>query len=419
MSRRMNEEMFEPRRLRDGAAAPDSVEGRLARQLRSLSAYAPMRQLRRHSALPRRRRYAIAIARLAVAAVVVLAVSSVAAAMAGYVARQVRSSRAVVGQATPPAAAAKPRQRLEAAGRPSVTVAPAQAEVAVPSVAVAVPRAEPLAVAPSPSPGAQAFPAAAAPVPDPRQPARHVALAAPGRHPSAHMPERPLPEAPAAIAPGTSAPYLAETGGLEPPSQQPTAPPQPTSSWVADRSVPGSAPGPAGRAVERPGRDAVTQEAAMLRQALTALRRDHDARGALRLLDAYDGRFGQGALALEATSARAQALLQLGDHGRALELLDRLPLSRDGHTGDLRVTRGELRSVSGRCREALLDFDAVLGPGLGASPATAASEIARALFGRASCRSRLGDSAGAEADRQRYLKEFPQGPAAGRLQPRP
>jgi tetratricopeptide (TPR) repeat protein len=157
--------------------------------------------------------------------------------------------------------------------------------------------------------------------------------------------------------------------------------------------------------------DVVTQEAGILRQALSALRRDHDAKRALALLDDYDRHFGQGALALEATSARAQALLQLGDNVHALELLDRLPLRQEGHTGELRVIRGELRSLSGRCPDALLDFDAVLS----APHGNAADKVARALFGRASCRARTGDLLGAEQDRQRYLKEFPQGPAARRL----
>jgi tetratricopeptide (TPR) repeat protein len=157
--------------------------------------------------------------------------------------------------------------------------------------------------------------------------------------------------------------------------------------------------------------DGVTQEAGLLRQTLSALRRDHDAKRALALLDDYDRLFGQGALALEANSARAQALLQLGDKARALGFLDRLPLWQEGYSGELRVIRGELRSVSGRCRDALLDFDAVLR----ASNDHAPDEVARALFGRASCRARTGNLVGAEEDRQRYLKEFPQGPAARQL----
>jgi tetratricopeptide (TPR) repeat protein len=176
-----------------------------------------------------------------------------------------------------------------------------------------------------------------------------------------------------------------------------------------------TSPGPSGHATSQVRTDGVPQEAGLLRQALSALRRDHDAKRALALLDDYDRRFGQGALALEATSARAQALLKLGDNARALELLDRLPLWQERHTGELRVIRGELRSLSGRCPEALSDFDDVLRVTAGNAP----KEVARALFGRASCRARTGDLVGAEADRQRYLKEFPQGPAASQLKPPP
>jgi outer membrane protein assembly factor BamD (BamD/ComL family) len=157
--------------------------------------------------------------------------------------------------------------------------------------------------------------------------------------------------------------------------------------------------------------DGVTQEAELLRQALATLRRDHDAKRALSLLDDYDRRFGRGSLAHEADATRAQALLQLGDNPRALAILDRLPLGQAGQTGELRVIRGELRSLSGRCRDALLDFEAVLRATAGNAP----PEVARALFGRASCRARTGDAVGAQADRQRYLKEFPQGPAARQL----
>jgi hypothetical protein len=156
----------------------------------------------------------------------------------------------------------------------------------------------------------------------------------------------------------------------------------------------------------------MTQEAWLLRQALYALRHDRDAKRALSVLDDYDGSFGgRGALALEATSTRAQALLQLGNKARALELLDRLPLGPGRYTGELLVIRGELRSLSGRCRDALSDFHDVLRTTAGEAP----DEVARALFGRASCRARTGDLVGAEEDRQRYLKEFATGPAARQL----
>jgi hypothetical protein len=172
-----------------------------------------------------------------------------------------------------------------------------------------------------------------------------------------------------------------------------------------------TSPGPRGHGTSQVRTDGVTQEGGLLRQALAALRHDHDGRRALALLDDYDRRFRQGVLALEANSARAQALLQLGDKARALEILDHLPLWHEGYTGELRVIRGELRSLSGRCREALLDFD----PVLSASNGNASDEVARALFGRASCRARTGDLVGAEQDRQHYLKEFPQGPATSNL----
>jgi tetratricopeptide (TPR) repeat protein len=156
--------------------------------------------------------------------------------------------------------------------------------------------------------------------------------------------------------------------------------------------------------------DGVSQEAALLRQALTALRRERNPRRALALLDDYDARFREGALVREATSARAQALLASGDKIRALALLDRLPLRQDGHAGELWVIRGELRSLAGRCAEAVRDFDAIL-----QARVSNRDQTARALSGRASCRARLGDAAGAEQDRQRYLREFPQGPAAKQL----
>jgi len=191
----------------------------------------------------------------------------------------------------------------------------------------------------------------------------------------------------------------------------PPPPLSPPSSPATSSAATTTSPDPGGPVSAPARKDGVVREAQLLGQALSALRRDHDANRAIALLDDYDRSFGRGVLALEATSARAQALLQLGDNARALGLLDRLPLWQQGYTGELRVIRGELRSLAGRCQEALLDFD----PVLRASAGHARDEIARALFGRATCRARTGDLAGAEEDRQRYLKEFPQGPAAGHL----
>ena len=87
----MSPNVFEPRRLRESPERPSSVEGRLARQLRTLSVYAPMPQLRRYSATPRRQRYLLMAVRVAAVAILVLAVSGVATATGTYVFRRVWS----------------------------------------------------------------------------------------------------------------------------------------------------------------------------------------------------------------------------------------------------------------------------------------------------------------------------------------
>jgi hypothetical protein len=157
---------------------------------------------------------------------------------------------------------------------------------------------------------------------------------------------------------------------------------------------------------------AIAEEAALLRRALEALRAGQGRR-ALDALDAYDARFPRGVLGLEASTARAQSLLRVGDKAAALALLDRLPLTEGGQATELRLVRGELRSLGGRCAEALADFESALVAG------RQPDDRARALYGRASCRARTGDEAGAQQDRQRYLREFPGGPAVNRLRRQP
>jgi outer membrane protein assembly factor BamD (BamD/ComL family) len=68
---------------------------------------------------------------------------------------------------------------------------------------------------------------------------------------------------------------------------------------------------------------------------------------------------------------------------------------------ELRVLRGELLMTRGRYGEAAKDFEATLAAG------AADGLVERALFGRASCRSHLGDVQGARADLTRYLERFP------------
>jgi len=160
----------------------------------------------------------------------------------------------------------------------------------------------------------------------------------------------------------------------------------------------------------RPAPPEIAQEAELLRDVLLAVRDGHDPHQALALLDAHAARFPLGALTAEAAALRAQVLLRLGNREAALAVLDGLPLTNAGGSPQLVVTRGELRSLVGRCAEAVADF----GWALDASR-LAAADRGRALYGRASCRARAGDVAGAQQDRQLYLREFPDGPAAARL----
>jgi hypothetical protein len=158
--------------------------------------------------------------------------------------------------------------------------------------------------------------------------------------------------------------------------------------------APASAP-----AVDREPSD-LEREAALLGRAVARLRRERDPEGALALSRQYRAELPHGRLAGEMQRLEVESLLQLGRRDEALVLLDAMSLAVD--EGELRLARGELRSVAGRCGEALLDLDAVLRGG-----GDAYAE--RALYGRASCRARLHDDEGARADLARYLARFPAG----------
>jgi tetratricopeptide (TPR) repeat protein len=153
-----------------------------------------------------------------------------------------------------------------------------------------------------------------------------------------------------------------------------------------------------------PSEDPVVAESRLLAGALQELRQRRDPQAALRALDEYERRFPAGALAPEAAAARVDALLALGRRGQALERLDELPLDRLPRGAELRALRGELRAGRGELGAALDDFSAVLAKGSAGAPA---SVVERALYGRGSCRSRLGDVAGARADLDELLRRFP------------
>jgi hypothetical protein len=238
-----------------------------------------------------------------------------------------------------------------------------------------------------------------------------LATLAPTAAPSSRLPgspsrapRRPVPRAPvpvAAEAPRPSPPPASATSpgalGAEPPRAA-SAEPRPATSQV----TPAAAAEP---------ESALSRESAVLSRALTALRRDHDAATALRVLDEYQAQFPAGVMALEASTARVDALLLLGRRASALQLLGSLPLERSGRRTELLLLRAELNTERD-CARALPDFDAVLA----SSPPGALAE--RALFGRAGCRLRLGQSAAGQADLQAYAVRFPQGRFAAQVQAR-
>ena len=171
--------------------------------------------------------------------------------------------------------------------------------------------------------------------------------------------------------------------------------------------APGARRARARGAAAAPSEDPVVAESRLLAGALQDLRQHRDPQAALRALDEYERRFPAGALAPEAAAARIDALLALGRRAQALARLESLSLDHLPRGAELRALRGELRAGRGELGGALDDFSAVL-----ANTAAPAGVVERALYGRGSCRSRLGDVAGARADLNEVLRRFPNGPFA-------
>ncbi len=146
---------------------------------------------------------------------------------------------------------------------------------------------------------------------------------------------------------------------------------------------------------------AALHESRLLSEALVELRRNNDPRAALTILDQYRERFPNGSLALEAARARAEALIALGQRAAALRVLDDLSPAALGRS--MLLVRGELRAELNRCSDALADLSSALSQNLHDSVDE------RALFGRATCRSRGGDQTGARSDLNLYAARFPHG----------
>lgn len=191
---------------------------------------------------------------------------------------------------------------------------------------------------------------------------------------------------------------------VQPPAVQPVAvqPPAVQPPAVQPPSVP--------LRMDPPVAVTTPDEHAYLSRALRVLRDDRNATAALAVLDEYVTRFPHRALDLEAGMLRAEALLSLGRTRDALAALDGLPMQslpkRDGRL----ALRGELRAAAGRFQDAIADYDAILARAGGADARGAMGDVVeRALWGRASARSHLGNDEGARSDLGQYLLRFPNG----------
>jgi len=205
-----------------------------------------------------------------------------------------------------------------------------------------------------------------------------------------------------AAAPAPEVVPLEPTTAADPPE---SAAAEPSEVAGEPAATPATRPRRAAAPQRRLAQDTTT-EAQLVGRALARLRQDHDARGALALLDQYATTYPRGVLASEALSARLEAFLQLDDRASALRLLD----GRSAFAGRLGaeqlLARAELRASAGRYADALGDFDRLLGPAAGAA---APGTLDRALYGRAVCLGHLGRDARARADLEAYQKRYPTG----------
>ena len=182
--------------------------------------------------------------------------------------------------------------------------------------------------------------------------------------------------------------------------------------WVRRDSMPPLLPGPP-PPPEAPVTPAppspIAVEQALLGDILKLLRREHNPHAALAMLDEHAKRFPETVLAPEAGMFRAEALLGMGRKAEALSVLDGLPLASMPSRNERLVLRGELRAAAGRWQDAREDFERPLSVPTSGIDARSRDVVERALWGRASARSHLGDDAGARADLASYLREFPSG----------
>jgi hypothetical protein len=219
-------------------------------------------------------------------------------------------------------------------------------------------------------------------------------------------PGAPLPLLPLVTPPNTvdktAAPAEGSAAGVNAPlayvdrHQAPVSPPPIETKPTNQTPSPTEQPSPA---KPTPSASDAQNASKYLTQAMQAFRVGHSPKTALSILDSHATELAKAAFAHEATLLRVDVLLALRRPTEALRLLDGMSLTAVPASWTLLVTRGELRAAINRCAEGIGDFDLVL--------AQAGRPPKRALFGRAICRQRLGDRAGAAADIERYRREFP------------
>jgi hypothetical protein len=192
----------------------------------------------------------------------------------------------------------------------------------------------------------------------------------------------------------------AQAAELEPPRSPSIAPATAVSSMPAQ--LPGAQVARLEGSNPAPETGSAQGTAKYLSEAIHALRVEHSPGTALFLLDRHATQLGKSTFAHEALLLRVEAMLALGHKAEVLRLLDGAALTDVAASRSLLVTRGELRAAANRCADGLGDFDLVL--------AKSKQADRQALFGRALCRKKLGDSAGAQADIERYRREFPTDP---------
>jgi hypothetical protein len=184
----------------------------------------------------------------------------------------------------------------------------------------------------------------------------------------------------ATVAEPTSAvpePARAQAAAEAPLGPEPAVEPHVPSRRASRQESPSSVP-PSSLHESGPKDSPLSAEARSLADALARWRRDKKGEAALKLLDAHDRRFAQGALSVESRVARAEILLALARRDQALAVLDSLGLAQLPRAREMETVRGELRAEAGRYREARVDLQHVLQ----STPSDELGRRAKAALGR-------------------------------------